>query len=235
MREKLAALYALQQQDSAIDVLKRQYAQLDLGKAEQQTLAAAEAARTEVDAALHAARAAVADTEMEQKSVEEKRVEYETRLYSGTINHPKELQAMQDEVDMLARNRDRLGEKLKSLLAELEDCRSRKAEATRAAHEADAASKEKQAAYKTTSEQIVSQARLLVGQRAEAAKQIDAGLLARYETLRKNKGGVAVVPVEDGNSMRRLQNGPVLLDGEATAVCGRHRDLRQLRPDFWCW
>src|SRR5476651_1368065 len=152
MREKLAALHALQQQDSAIDILKKQYAQLDMGKTEKTALVAAQVARKEGEAALHAARAAVADTELEQKSIEDKRVEYETKLYSGTVNNPKELQAMQDEVDMLARNRDRLGEKLKSLLEEMEECRTRHSDASKALKEADAKSKAVQAAYKLNSE-----------------------------------------------------------------------------------
>ena len=230
MREKLAALLALQQQDSAIDILKRQYAQLDSGKNEQAAAQAAHAARKEADATVHAARAAAADTDLEQKSIEEKRVEYETKLYSGSVSNPKELQAMQDEVDMLARNRDRLDEKLKSLLEELEECRTRQSEASKAMKEADAKSKAVQAAYKLNSANIVAQARLLVAQRAESAKQIAPALLNRYETIRKDKGGLAVIPVEDGNScggckmgissstVKRLQAGA---DVETCDNCGR--------------
>ena len=230
MREKLAALYALQQQDSATDILKKQYGELDSGKTELAAFHAAQAARKESDAAVHVARAAVADIEMEQKSVEEKRVEYETKLYSGKVSNPKELQAMQDEVDMLARNRDRLGEKLASLREELEECRARHTDASRALKEADAKAKALQTAYKLNAEQIVAQARLLVSQRAESAKQIAPPLLMRYEAIRKNKGGLAVVPVEDSNScggckmglsfstVKRLQAGG---DIESCDNCGR--------------
>lgn len=230
MREKLAALLALQQLDSAIDILKRQYAQLDSGKSELAAMQAAQAARKEADAAVHAARAAAADTELEEKSVEEKRVEYETKLYSGKVSNPKELQAMQDEVDMLARNRDRLREKLASLLVELEECTARQAGAAKALKEADASAKTVQAAYKQSSETIVAQARALVAQRADAVKQVDPSLLKRYESIRTDKGGLAVAPVEDGNScggckmglssstVKRLQAG---LDLEMCDNCGR--------------
>jgi uncharacterized protein len=230
MREKLAALYALQQIDSAIDILKKQYAQLDSGKAEITAFQAAQAGRKEADAALHVAKAAVTDTELEQKSVEEKRGEYETKLYSGKVTNPKELQAIQDEVDMLARNRDRLGEKLKSLLEEMEDTRARQADAARALKEADAAAKSVKAAYKQNSENIVAQARLLMSQRAAAAKEVAPALLTRYETIRTNKGGLAIVAVEDSNScggckmgisfstVKRLQAGG---DVETCDNCGR--------------
>lgn len=230
MKEKLAALYALQQQDSAIDILKKQYALLDSGKEEKAAFAAAEKNSKEAEAALHAARAAVTDTELEQKTVEEKRADYETRLYSGKVTNAKELQAMQDEVDMLARNRDRLGDKLKSLLTELEECREREAGAKKALEEMKASLAEKQTAYKVDSEKIVAQARALVAQRAEAAKQIAPPLLKRYEALRTIKAGLAVVPVEDGNAcggckmglassvVRRVQAGD---DLEMCENCGR--------------
>ncbi len=230
MREKLAALLALQQQDSAIDVLKKQYAQLDSGKAEIEVLHAAQAARKEADAAVNALKASVVDAELEQKTVEERRGEYETKLYSGKVTNPKELQAMQDEVDMLARNRDRLGEKLNSLLEELEECRARQSVASKAQKEADAKSKAVKSAYKLNSENIVAQARLLVSQRAETAGQIAPPLMYQYEAIRRNKGGLAVVVVEDGNScggckmgissstVKRLQAGGNI---ETCDNCGR--------------
>ncbi|HLJ55292.1 MAG TPA: C4-type zinc ribbon domain-containing protein [Chthonomonadaceae bacterium] len=200
MKEKLAALLALQQQDSAIDSLKKQYAKLDTGKAEAAAAEAAKAAAAEADASEHAARASVVDTELERKSVEERRVEYENRLYSGKITNAKELQAMQSEVDMLARHRDSLDAKLKSALEELEECRERHQAANASLAGAAAAAKRARAEYKSSSDNIVAQARLLVAQRAEAAKQIEPKLLAQYEAIRKDKAGLAVVPVEDANS-----------------------------------
>ena len=229
MNEKLAALYALQQQDSAIDILKKEFALLDSGKEEQAAYKAAQNACKEAEAALVAARTAVIDTELEQKSVEEKRAAYETKLYSGKVSNPKELQAMQDEVDMLARNRDRLGEKLKSLLDEMEDCRERETGAKKALTGTHATAKEKRGAYKSDSEKIVAQARELITQRMEAAKLIADPLLKRYEAIRLIKNGLAVVPVEDSNScggckmglassvVRRIQAGEI----EMCENCGR--------------
>src|SRR5689334_2713311 len=112
MKAKLAALFALQQLDIAIDALKKHYTSLDSGKQEQATYHAALAAHKEADAALHAITTSIRDTELEAKSVEEKRVAYETKLYSGSVHAAKELQAMQDEVEMLARQRSRLEEKV---------------------------------------------------------------------------------------------------------------------------
>src|SRR5947209_20570505 len=101
MKEKLAALYALQQIDSALDALKRRYAALDPGRVEETAHQSAKGAHDEAASALHATTASLHDTELEQKTVEAKRSEYETKLYSGAVRVPKELSAMQEEIEML--------------------------------------------------------------------------------------------------------------------------------------
>src|SRR5690348_3402483 len=110
MKEKLAALYTLQQLDSTLDALKKQYAALDAGRAEEAVYREAKAARDEAEAGLHTTTTALRDAELEQKTVEAKRAEYETKLYSGSVRVPKELQAMQEEVEMLGRQRGKLDE-----------------------------------------------------------------------------------------------------------------------------
>src|SRR4051794_30537016 len=105
MKEKLADLYALQQLDSTLAVLQKQYSALDKGLAEQAALEAVRTAYAEVEAALHGVSADLHDSELEQKTVEAKRKDFETRLYSGKVTAAKELQAMQEEIEMLGRNR----------------------------------------------------------------------------------------------------------------------------------
>ena len=112
MKEKLLALYELQQLDSALDAIKRQYAALDRGQAEKAEYDTLKAAHNEALAALHAIEAEVNDATLERQGAETKRKQTETKLYSGSVSNPKELQAMTDEVDSLTRRRERLDEKL---------------------------------------------------------------------------------------------------------------------------
>lgn len=200
MKEKLAALYAVQQLDSTLDALKREYAAQDRGQTEQGRYETAKAAHVEAEAALHRAQAEHKDTELEQKTVEDKRKAVETKLYSGKVTAPKELQAMSDEVEMLGRQRERLDEKLLTLLGELEAARVQEAETKQALAAATSAFRAKLNAYKETSEMMQAQARELAAQRNNAAKDVDAALLKRYETLRASKNGLAIVPLVEGNA-----------------------------------
>ncbi|HZP82374.1 MAG TPA: C4-type zinc ribbon domain-containing protein, partial [Chthonomonadaceae bacterium] len=230
VQTQLLTLYHLQQLDSALMALKKQYNALDPGRAEQRAADAAIKAHQEAEAALHATSAALHDSELEQKSVEAKTADFEKKLYSGTIHVPKELQAMQEEIEMLKRQRGRLDEKILALMDELEAQRAREAETRQARAAAEEALKTKQAAYKQAANTLVAQARELQAQRAEAVKPIPPALLKRYDSLRASKAGVAVAPLEDGNAcggcklglpsslVERVQEGRSL---EVCDNCGR--------------
>jgi predicted nucleic acid-binding Zn-ribbon protein len=200
VKTQLLALYELQQLDSAIDALKKSYAGLDRGQAEQPQYEAAKAAHQEAQAALKVAEANLRDTELEQKSVEAKRADEETRLYSGRVRVPKELQALQEEVEMLTRQRSRLDERLLGLMGDLEACRRREAETKQALAAITKTLRAKLEAFNAEAEKMKAQAQLLARQRAEAAKDVPPDLLKRYEALRAVKGGIAVVAILDGNA-----------------------------------
>jgi predicted nucleic acid-binding Zn-ribbon protein len=225
MKEKLAALYALQQLDTALDALRRQHAAIDVGKAEHAAYEAARAAHAEAETALHNTHAALRDAELEQKAVEEKRADYETRLYSGKITAAKELQAMQEEIAMLGRQRSRLDEKILALMDELEASRVREAETKAAQAAAVTAFRTKNNAAKEQVETITAQFHALTSQRAEDAKQIAPDLMKRYDSLRASRGGLAIVPVVDGNTCGGCRMGlPTNLvervhEGVAIQVC----------------
>lgn len=200
MREKIAALYDLQQQDSAIDVIKLQYSQLDAGRAELVEYNAALAAQKAAKKAQHAANAEFKDVELEYKAVEAKRATEETKLYSGKVTNPKELQSLTDEVAMLERNRDNLGEKVEIATQKLEAAKTLLSESQKALILAEKALKAKQAAFEEQAETIRAQARIISAQRNEAVKNVSANLLKQYDTLRAAKGGKAVSALEDANS-----------------------------------
>ena len=103
MREKLAALLALQQQDSALDAIKRAAAALDAGKAEHAAYMEAKTAHTAAAETLAAVSAEIHDAELEKKSIAAKKKQVETKMNSGKITNYKELQTMIDEVAMFDR------------------------------------------------------------------------------------------------------------------------------------
>lgn len=200
MKEQLAALYALQKLDSGMDALKRKFAVLDKGAVEKAAYDAANAAFKELDHALHGHSGMLKDTELEQKAVEEKRAEVETKLYSGSVRNPKELTAMQEEVEMLVRQRTRLEEKTVLLIDEVEAAKQHQAVAKKALSAARAALKAKVAMAQTAADEMSATAQKLTAYRNKAVKEIPEPLMERYKTLRAANQGIGIAAVVDGNT-----------------------------------
>lgn len=200
MKEQLAALYALQKIDSGMDALKRKFAVLDKGAAEKAACDAANAAFKELDHALHAHSGMLKDTELEQKAVEEKRAEEEKKLYSGTVRNPKEMTAMQEEIEMLLRQRNRLDEKIILLMDEVESAKQHQVVAKKALSVAKAALKAKLAVAQVARDEMSAMAQKLDAYRKAAVKPISESLMKRYEELKKANQGIGIAPLVDGNA-----------------------------------
>lgn len=199
MKETLAALYALQQLDTALDAIKRAMSALDPGKNERANYESAKLAHTQAEQKLHSVQADVRDTELEQKSVEEKRAHEEKRLYGGSVRNPKELQALQEEVDMLARQRARLDEKLLGLMEALAEAKNVEKEARHTLKSTAVLLKAKQEEYRQKGEELTQQGRDIFAQRKQAQANTAADILQLYEKTRAAHGGIAVTSIIEGN------------------------------------
>ena len=115
MKSELAALYRLQQMDSTLDRMKKEFAALDTGQQEKSAYDAAKSRLETITGDITSNNATLRDTELEQQTVTSKKVEYDKKLNSGKLSNPKELMAMQEEVEMLDRQRGRLGETIVGL------------------------------------------------------------------------------------------------------------------------
>jgi predicted nucleic acid-binding Zn-ribbon protein len=107
MTESLDALLALQERDGALDRLLHRHQTLP----ERDALARAETDARALDqrlATIRAERDGVAREEQklddEARALAEKAVEVEAKMYSGEISSPRELQAMQSDVESLRRH-----------------------------------------------------------------------------------------------------------------------------------
>jgi predicted nucleic acid-binding Zn-ribbon protein len=200
MKARLLLLYDLQQLDSALDALTKQYASLDRGQAERERYEVLKAAYEAASQELKTAQTAVKDTELEQQSVDAKKKEEEAKLYGGKVRAAKELQALQDEVEMLDRRRATLDEKMLGLMDGLEGARKRASDAKQAFVAATGALQAKIDAFNSQTELMKAQAMELKRQRNAAADTVPPDLIKRYDRLRGLKNGVAIVAITDGNT-----------------------------------
>ncbi|MDE2127228.1 MAG: hypothetical protein KGJ62_11610 [Armatimonadetes bacterium] len=193
-------LYELQLVDNRIAAITHAWANLNRGDAQKSALQDAEAALAVAEQELHAKRAAAKDLEIEARGVEQKRVDYERKLYSGTVTIPKELQAMQDEVAALARQRDLLLTRAVAA-AEASDAQATECDARRAA--VDVAAKglaEVRAGLKHSADRLQAEAVEMKAARSTAASRLSPARLQQYNAVRASKSGVAVAPLLDGHN-----------------------------------
>ena len=225
-----AQLYHLQTLDSRTAALEAELASLDDGSTLQAQLEEAGGAESAAQADLHEKQSRSRIMELELQSTIGKVKKIETDLYSGRVGNPKELQAMDADIQMLTRQRGRTEEDVLDLMEQIEQLLedTRRLEKEREAREQALAAHLE--TYRRRQEELKSELETTRAERETFAAQLDPDLLRRYERLRGRKEGVAVVKILSngicggchfklpGQLVTRVQEEDVVLTCEE---CGR--------------
>ena len=234
MPDPLELLLDVQAHDLTADQLRHKRASLPerAAKAEQdQAIAAIDAQLGEVGGRLHELERAQKKLEDEVASIEAKAKAENDKLYSGTVTSPRELQAMQEEIDGFRRRERELEDEELELMEQSEPLTAEVAEleARKAALHAEA---ERLAGVIAEAEgEIDQQLAAVEADRATVAAGVGDDLLATYDKLRARLGGVAVaklvgtqctgchlgLPATELDAVRRAAPGQVVYHEE----CGR--------------
>ena len=197
LREKLKALEELQQ--------------VDVEAAE--VRAEAEAVprrRAEIDADVGIVRKAwqaeqdrLAGVEREKRSQEQtvalerdKVKKWEGRL--AEIRTPREYAALSREIDIAKKTNESVGEQIKVLAAQAEEIQRAIDALQEKLDEKEAGAQEELEGLVRREAEFVTRSAALEARRAELATRVEPALLARYENIRKRRGGIAVTQVIGG-------------------------------------
>jgi hypothetical protein len=198
---ELHALLALQDLDTHVDQERHKRAHLPQ-RAELSDLesvaAQAEAARSELAAALAEVSGRQLAAERDLKVTEDRVVQVNKRLYGGTVTASRELQAMASDVESLRKRASETEDKVLALMEEREPLDSKLAALD--GELADLAKRQealRQALAGAESEVDAVLVALEAG-RPEAAAAVPRQLLATYERLRARLDGVAVARLIGG-------------------------------------
>ena len=137
-----------------------------------------------------------ADKDVQQ--VRERMTRDRQLLDSGSIGDPKQLQSIQAELDNLARRQSDLEDVELEIMERVEGARAAVAQLT---EERDALANERETLATSVHEQleaIHSEQRMIDEQRAAIATEIPADLLALYDKIRADHGGVGAAPLHRG-------------------------------------
>ena len=179
---------AIARAEKALDELPEKLAVLQLRK----RLKDIEAVREKADAYLRKANALVTKSNDEAASIQAKIDSEQTKVLSGAVTNPKELQNLTRELAALQRRKDAVEFEELKLMEKAEAGEAQLAKVVAALE--DGASKEAGLIeeYKAKGGQLQTDIAGMKKEREKLASGVPADLLARYESLRLSKHGIAV-------------------------------------------
>lgn len=195
---RIRQLYELQLLDAQQIRLEAALAVLDDGSALRAQVTAARQEEEAAQADLRARQSRLRDLELELQSTVDKSKKVEADLYSGRISNPKELRAMQEDVEALGRQRHHTEDEMLTLMEDVERLleQIRTLEAQRQAKER--ALDEHLEDYTERQKGLTADLDSTRRRRETQAAEADPDLLRRYERLRSRRDGVAVAAVTGG-------------------------------------
>jgi uncharacterized protein len=193
---KVDTLRQLQDADSRIDATRTAISALEAQIGERSALAAREVEIETVQKELHALESEQRDLELQADERRSKIKKDEDKLYGGRVTNSKELQSLQEEVAQDKRQLGTVEDKLLAILERTEELGSRLAE-LKSAHEREVAAwNTEQASAIDKLQRAQAQQASAEGERTKIAGQLAAADLSTYETIRRQKGGMAVAQVQ---------------------------------------
>lgn len=169
------------------------------------------------------------DTEHKQKKIEdelellsEKIKKEENKLYGGSITNPKELTAVQSEVNFLKKRQDEKETEILEVLDLIDGMKAETENFSKKVKELNAEVFEAKKAYERAILEIEEELARLAKLREETIPDISPQHLEIYKELRKKKGGVVVVELIEG-----------ICQGCSTELSAKEVDKMISSDEFW--
>ena len=196
---KAEALLDLQDIDSVIDRLMRRLTEIKASLHETEELIAARSALRAAQESVTHKRAVRKDLELSDATLETRIKQAEQRMYSGLVKVPKELLDLQNDIASLNRQKNTLDDQLFAAMVALEEAENELETFTRADARIKAEWLASQGDLAGELTQLEHDLAAKTGEQAEARAQLSAPDLATYDQLRRRKGGVVVVEMENNS------------------------------------
>ncbi len=218
-------LYRLQEIDLALDMRRARLAEVEAALKDDSAAARAREALQRAEAALSQARDAAHLAEAEAQAVGQKMSGVEGTLYGGTVRNPKELLDLQAEAEYLSRRRRELEDRQLEAMVTVETAEAAVTVNQELLDDALVEQSRRIAALEQEKEQVAAGMERRGIEREAAEAQVRRDDRDIYDRLRKNRNGVAVARLVEGNcgacgvapSAQRIA---VALAGEGLVQCG---------------
>lgn len=224
-----ATLYHLQQLDLELERLSTEQRAI---AGSLQDNAPLHKLRTEQKLALqqsHAALKTQQEAEWALEDLSHRLKTQEHRLYNGTVSNPKELNALQQEVQRLRTQQSLQEEKTLEVMEATESLQQTAQRTSAMLQQAEAAWVNQNAVLISQRDQLEAREQDVQLQREQLAASLQADLISRYDRIRRTRQGKAVSKVEQGSCQwcrviltpSELQHVRISTKLETCSNCGR--------------
>ena len=195
---RAGSLLQLQGIDLEMDVKRARLRAIEIALGDDPTVQMAQRDLVEAQGELHTARVSIQNLEFDGQNLGQKIADVDSRMYSGKVTNPKELQDLQNEVNSLRHRRDALEEKQFEALLIAENAEVRSADVQHRLERAETVAAEAHGNLREERQELqTGLARLQVNHDAAAAS-IPVADLEIYSRLRLSKKGRAVSQLDEG-------------------------------------
>ncbi|HIE57216.1 MAG TPA: hypothetical protein EYP88_03150 [Anaerolineales bacterium] len=192
-------LYRLQQIDTAIDQANARLKEIENLLADNASLRKATTLAKRTQQISDSAQKALQKAEEKVRNQRIKIEQTEATLYGGNIRNPKELQDMQNEAVALKRYLEVLEERQLEAMLSMDEAAAKNQEAQKLLAKYRTQAETQNARLRGERDQINKKVQELAQERQTAVGNIAPDDMKIYERLRKQRAGVAVAAVKDGN------------------------------------
>jgi uncharacterized protein len=193
---KVDALRELQEVDSALDQARARLERIAAQWGKHQVVDAAAAARDAAVAELHHRQADQRDLELAIEQLNGKLKANSEKLYGGRVHNPRELEDLSKEVEQDRRQISDREDRLIEVFEQVEAAQVAADQATATFTRTEATWQREQEEMAAARREVQAEGNRLTARRNAVAAQADPASLRLYEILRRSKGGLAVVAVQ---------------------------------------
>jgi len=194
----LRSLHRLHLIDAAIVEIRKRAAALEPGKAIQAEIAALQEACETATEKARGLAGEQADLDLKQRTIDAKIAQIDKDVYGGKVVNPREVEALQKEIEALKRRRSDMDGRLLEIMEELPAAKA-EVEAARLKVESKrgelAQHQKKVVAVRT---ELEAKFKEVATKRAEAAALVPQSMVVRYDAIRQKAGGVGMAEVVRG-------------------------------------
>jgi len=194
----IAELYALQETDLELAADRSMLADVRSRLGDNDELSAAQQLVSEHESLLRAAEKHFKEEEYEADELRKKIEPVERKLYTGTIQNPKELADLQMELESFKRRRNELEDKALAAMDAQEEAQTALDEARAELSSTDAAYLADQTDLQEQQTSLETNIATLEARREEQAGLIDGSLLKLYDQIAASHNGRGVAKIEGG-------------------------------------